>query len=105
MSDVPDNAPESCPGTGSENAGKSSACAGCPNQGACATGQRPVDPDEGVIADRLQNVKHKASCRRMGAPIEGTRLAGSKWEIAGRRMHGMLGVEWTWQCCPTEEGT
>ncbi|KAH7712669.1 cytosolic Fe-S cluster assembly factor nubp1-B-like protein [Aphelenchoides avenae] len=59
MSDVPDNAPEACPGTGSENAGKSSACAGCPNQGACSTGQRPVDPDEGVIADRLQNVKHK----------------------------------------------
>ncbi|KAH7717430.1 Protein NUBP-1 [Aphelenchoides avenae] len=59
MSDVPDNAPEACPGTGSDNAGKSSACAGCPNQGACSTGQRPVDPDEGVIADRLQNVKHK----------------------------------------------
>ncbi|KAH7702667.1 Protein NUBP-1, partial [Aphelenchoides avenae] len=57
--DVPDNAPEACPGTGSENAGKSSACAGCPNQGACSTGQRSVDPDEGVIADRLQNVKHK----------------------------------------------
>jgi len=30
--DVPEDAPEACPGTGSDQAGKSDACAGCPNQ-------------------------------------------------------------------------
>ena len=32
MSDVPEEAPEHCPGTQSEVAGKVGACAGCPNQ-------------------------------------------------------------------------
>ncbi|KAI1712104.1 NUBPL iron-transfer p-loop NTPase domain-containing protein [Ditylenchus destructor] len=59
MSDVPTNANESCPGTGSENAGKTSSCAGCPNQRACATGEKSVDPDITLINDRLKNVKHK----------------------------------------------
>ncbi|KAI6202856.1 Cytosolic Fe-S cluster assembly factor NUBP1-like protein [Aphelenchoides besseyi] len=31
-----------CPGTGSETAGKVSACAGCPNQQACSTGVKPI---------------------------------------------------------------
>lgn len=35
----PDNAPEHCPGTESDQAGKSSACAGCPNQTICASGK------------------------------------------------------------------
>jgi Mrp family chromosome partitioning ATPase len=59
MSDVPENANESCPGTGSTNAGKSSSCAGCPNQKACTTGEKTVDPDVELIRDRLANVKHK----------------------------------------------
>ena len=29
--------PEHCPGTGSEDAGKASACDGCPNQKICAS--------------------------------------------------------------------
>ena len=40
----PTNAPEECPGTSSESAGKSSACDGCPNQSACATGTVVKDP-------------------------------------------------------------
>ena len=31
--------PENCPGIDSEQAGKSTACAGCPNQGLCAGGE------------------------------------------------------------------
>lgn len=56
--------PESCPGTGGENAGKASACNGCPNQSVCSTGAaKPVsqDPDIPLITKRLENVKHKVS--------------------------------------------
>ncbi len=38
VGEVPANAPTSCPGVGSEDAGKASSCAGCPNQAACASG-------------------------------------------------------------------
>lgn len=63
---VPDNAPEHCPvstlaitipiestqlirchgrqGTGSDQAGKASACEGCPNQNICATAPKGPDP-------------------------------------------------------------
>lgn len=36
-----------CPGTSSEEAGKSSACQGCPNQAVCASA--PKGPDPGVF--------------------------------------------------------
>ncbi|VFQ97541.1 unnamed protein product [Cuscuta campestris] len=42
--EVPDNAPEHCPGTQSEDAGKSDACQGCPNQQICATAPKGPDP-------------------------------------------------------------
>ncbi|KAL7478722.1 hypothetical protein ACHAW6_004478 [Cyclotella cf. meneghiniana] len=38
MSEAPSNANEGCVGPTSANAGKSSACAGCPNQAACSSG-------------------------------------------------------------------
>ncbi|EFJ08179.1 hypothetical protein SELMODRAFT_185553 [Selaginella moellendorffii] len=56
--DVPDNANEHCPGTESEAAGKSAACAGCPNQQACATGPKGPDPDLVAISQRMSSVKH-----------------------------------------------
>ncbi|XP_050351821.1 cytosolic Fe-S cluster assembly factor NUBP1 homolog [Nymphalis io] len=60
MSGVPENAPNHCPGTQSEDAGKASACAGCPNQNICASGV-PAGPDPAIeiIKNRLANVKHK----------------------------------------------
>lgn len=60
MADVPQDAPESCPGTQSDSAGKSSACAGCPNQKICASGA-PKQQDPGVkeVKWRLASVKHK----------------------------------------------
>ncbi|CAB3259529.1 unnamed protein product [Arctia plantaginis] len=60
MSNVPENAPQHCPGTQSEDAGKASACAGCPNQNICSSGV-PAGPDPAIqlIKERLSNVKHK----------------------------------------------
>ncbi|TIB86865.1 cytosolic Fe-S cluster assembly factor nubp1-A [Wallemia mellicola] len=57
--DQPDNAPEHCPGTESDNAGKASACEGCPNQTTCATAPKGPDPDLPAIRERMSAVKHK----------------------------------------------
>ncbi|KAI8613910.1 Nubp1 protein [Chytriomyces sp. MP71] len=51
--------PEHCPGPETEDAGKSSACEGCPNQNICAEGPKGPDPAIAAIADRLISVKHK----------------------------------------------
>ena len=41
----PENANDHCPGVESEDAGKGDACAGCPNQNVCASGEaRKEDP-------------------------------------------------------------
>ncbi|KAI5658951.1 hypothetical protein M9H77_27744 [Catharanthus roseus] len=56
---VPENANEHCPGTESEEAGKSGACKGCPNQEACATAPKGPDPDLVSIVERMATVKHK----------------------------------------------
>ncbi|KAI9295944.1 P-loop containing nucleoside triphosphate hydrolase protein [Neoconidiobolus thromboides FSU 785] len=55
----PEEAPEHCPGTESNNAGKADACAGCPNQQICATAPKGPDPDLFLIKERLSQVKHK----------------------------------------------
>lgn len=54
---VPENAPEACPGLDSEQAGKASACAGCANQTACASAPKGPDPDIPIISKRLRNVR------------------------------------------------
>ncbi|NP_001015835.1 cytosolic Fe-S cluster assembly factor nubp1 [Xenopus tropicalis] len=60
MADVPINAPQHCPGTGSTEAGKSSACQGCPNQSICASGTMSgPDPAIEEIKEKLSSVKHK----------------------------------------------
>ncbi|KAG9288733.1 hypothetical protein G9A89_004352 [Geosiphon pyriformis] len=56
---IPENAPEHCPGPETEQAGKASACAGCPNQNVCATIPKGSDPDLPLINERLSSVKHK----------------------------------------------
>ncbi|XP_027045869.1 cytosolic Fe-S cluster assembly factor NUBP1 homolog isoform X2 [Pocillopora damicornis] len=60
MADVPENAPEHCPGTGSEQAGKGTACQGCPNQNICSS-SKPLGPDPAVeeVKERMTTVKHK----------------------------------------------
>ncbi|XP_063842275.1 cytosolic Fe-S cluster assembly factor nubp1-like isoform X2 [Scylla paramamosain] len=60
MTSVPQNAPEHCPGTNSQDAGKADACAGCPNQQVCASGAAAApDPDLAVVRERLASVKNK----------------------------------------------
>lgn len=55
-----ENVPEECPGVGTEESGKASACEGCPNQKICASaGPAAPDPDIDIIAERLSGVKHK----------------------------------------------
>ena len=55
-----ENVPEHCPGVGTEQSGKASACDGCPNQKICSSaGPAPPDPDIQRIAERLAGVKHK----------------------------------------------
>lgn len=46
-----------CPGTGAEDAGKAAACAGCPNQAACASAPKE-DPDQVLIDERISKFKH-----------------------------------------------
>ncbi|XP_058464752.1 cytosolic Fe-S cluster assembly factor NUBP1 homolog [Malaya genurostris] len=55
----PSDAPEHCPGTQSDNAGKASACAGCPNQQICASGPKGPDPSLALVKEKLQEVRNK----------------------------------------------
>jgi len=56
--DVPDDANEGCVGIQSDEAGKASACQGCPNQQLCASGEaRKVDPGALEVKDKLSDVK------------------------------------------------
>jgi Mrp family chromosome partitioning ATPase len=60
MADVPEDAPEDCPGTQSTQAGKTTACEGCPNQSICASGlPRAPDPAVEEVRKRMTGVKHK----------------------------------------------
>lgn len=61
----PPNANEQCVGPQSSNAGKASACDGCPNQNACATGQfsstaaqQAKDMEHENIRNALSNISH-----------------------------------------------
>ncbi|CAK5273956.1 unnamed protein product [Mycena citricolor] len=57
---VPDNAPEHCPGTDSELAGKVDACAGCDNQAICASNlPKQEDPNLPLITERMSTVRNK----------------------------------------------
>lgn len=55
-----ENVPEACPGTQSKDAGKQSACQGCPNQNLCSSGKANLpDPAVSVIAAKMSSVKLK----------------------------------------------
>lgn len=56
---VPPNANEHCPGVQSDQAGKSGACQGCPNQGVCQSGQARQEMGNEDVRERLCRVKHK----------------------------------------------
>lgn len=56
---VPENAPDHCPGTESDQAGKSDACQGCPNQSVCSTTPKGPDPDLPIIQQRMEKIRNK----------------------------------------------
>ncbi|CAE6455965.1 unnamed protein product [Rhizoctonia solani] len=57
---IPANAPEHCPGTESEQAGKADACKGCANQEICASGVTTgPDPALPLIRARMADIKRK----------------------------------------------
>lgn len=59
MTDIPDNAPSSCPGVESATAGKSTPCQGCPNQVTCLSGTASApDPAIFEIEKHLAQVKN-----------------------------------------------
>ncbi|XP_065066222.1 cytosolic Fe-S cluster assembly factor nubp1-like [Rhopilema esculentum] len=110
MADIPENAAENCPGTQSGDAGKSSACQGCPNQQACLTSEsKAPDPDIGKIDAVLSQVRHKivilsgkggvgkstltASLARALASNEETQVAVLDIDICGPSMPRIFGVE------------
>lgn len=57
---VPQNANEHCPGIDSKEAGKKSACEGCPNQGMCESGEgKNLIKSFPAIQARMKLIKHK----------------------------------------------
>ncbi|CAD8182386.1 unnamed protein product [Paramecium pentaurelia] len=56
---IPENANEHCPGANSDQAGKSEACSGCPNQQLCQQGAGKQLLDNSEIIENLKQVKHK----------------------------------------------
>lgn len=64
-SDAPANANDGCVGPSSQNAGKASACAGCPNQSACSSGAfsspealAAKERERSELQNSLSNVSH-----------------------------------------------
>eukprot|EP01038_Epipyxis_sp_PR26KG_P010092 gene10092-13564_t len=60
---IPENANSECVGPSSTQAGKSEACAGCPNQKVCSSNSSEnksgADPALAYVQDRMSLVKHK----------------------------------------------
>mmetsp|Transcript_11917 Transcript_11917/g.21948 ORF Transcript_11917/g.21948 Transcript_11917/m.21948 type:complete len:221 (+) Transcript_11917:2492-3154(+) len=57
MSQVPENSNEGCVGPSSEDAGKASACAGCPNQKLCASGEmKKANPEQAAVNETMSNI-------------------------------------------------
>ncbi|KAL9649931.1 hypothetical protein ABK040_008668 [Willaertia magna] len=56
-----DSVPEQCPGVESNQAGKTNACQGCPNQSLCSTGtmKETIEKETKEIKESLKTIKHK----------------------------------------------
>lgn len=90
-----------CPGTASEQAGKSAACSGCPNQAACASAPTGPDPDILAIEERLRHVKHKililSGKGGVGKSTFATQLA---FALAAQRQEVTTALILTWCILP-----
>ena len=60
-SDTPDDANAGCVGPAAESAGKNSACAGCPNQGACSSGAFNSPEAKAKAQQEAQALQHSLS--------------------------------------------
>ncbi|KAF6126147.1 nucleotide binding protein 1 [Phyllostomus discolor] len=102
--------PHDCPGTGSAQAGRGSACQGCPNQQLCASGAGAVpDPAIEEIKEKMKTVKHKilvlsgkggvgkstfsAHLAHALAEDENTQVALLDIDICGPSIPKMMGLE------------
>ncbi|KXZ49792.1 hypothetical protein GPECTOR_19g243 [Gonium pectorale] len=95
LPEVPENANQQCPGTSSDQAGKSAACAGCPNQSICATAPKGPDPDLAAIAARMATVRHKLLVLSgKGGVGKSTVAAQLAFALAGRGYEvGLLDID------------
>lgn len=94
--DQPDNANAGCVGVMDEAAGKAAGCAGCPNQGACASGEaRKPDPAVLDVKEKLKDVKRKILVLSgKGGVGKSTVSAQLSFGFAGRGMDvGLLDVD------------
>lgn len=99
----PSNAPASCVGPASAQAGHASSCAGCPNQSACAAGAgKQVDPAVAEVAERLKQVKHKLLVLSgKGGVGKSTFAAQLAWTLASRGFQvGILDIDITGPSVP-----
>eukprot|EP01068_Selenidium_serpulae_P002646 Selendium_serpulae@DN2592_c0_g1_i3.p1 len=89
--------PEACPGLESEAAGKGAACAGCPNQAACASGatKAAVTQVPTGVKERLGNVKHKLVVMSgKGGVGKSTMAAQLAWSLRDKGYYvGLLDVD------------
>lgn len=97
--DVPSDAPEHCPGVKSVDAGRSSACDGCPNQGSCSSqpSQQATEGNSATtdVKNSLASVKHKIIVMSgkggVGKSTVATQLA---WRLKDRGYYvGLLDVD------------
>lgn len=76
-----------CPGTGSEQAGKGTACQGCPNQNICSS-SKPLGPDPGNLIAFRSNIKlilHIAVMKISFFPISSGEM--KNWKLCIVIMH------------------
>jgi len=103
----PDDAPDSCVGVNSEQAGKAPGCAGCPNQGNCASGKaKEKDPAVSDVKTRLADVKRKILVLSgKGGVGKSTVSAQLSFGFAARDMDvGLLDVDITGPSVPRMVG-
>ncbi|KAF8820080.1 putative cytosolic fe-s cluster assembling factor nbp35, partial [Cardiosporidium cionae] len=106
--DVPENAPESCPGVYSEQAGFSESCDGCPNQRLCASGDaRKPDPTLAEGLKQLSNIKHKVLVLSgKGGVGKSTVSSQLAWVLQSRGFEvGLLDVDICGPSIPRMTGT
>ena len=74
---------QSWQGVESDQAGKTDACEGCPNQSVCAEGPKGPDPDIPLIRERMKSVKRKVLVLSgKGGVGKSTFSAGLSWALA-----------------------